>query len=122
MDEPGTVPNVPAESQSYLDRAPREVQQFVEAARTKKKKKQKAKAVENEEKVEEIVQPVDLGTDAYEQRVKIRRDISFDATSLRTFVITREVLGPPRSKDQRRWLKPPGTSQKPHSQGTSQNT
>ncbi len=57
------------------------------------------KTTSDPEKVEEIVpQESPAMQDAYAEEATTRRRISFDRDSLRTFFVTREVLGPPRSR------------------------
>lgn len=109
MDEPqATVPQP-----SYLDMMPQELQKFVEGQRPKKKKKRAKEEVvdrqgKRQEKVEEIVTPISTGPDAYEESTLHRPKIRFDSDALRTFIVTREVLGPPRAKRPHR----PGITQK----------
>ncbi len=83
------------QSYSYPDQTPEEIRPLMDSAKRRKKKKQ---AQAGGEKVEEIVSPVMMGPDAYEQVATVRRGIRFDRSSLRTFMVTREVLGPPRAK------------------------
>jgi hypothetical protein len=73
-----------------VEEPPEEIRPLMESAKRKKKKKADA------EVVEEIVQPV--ATDAYDQAASVRRHIAFDKDALRTFMVTREILGPPRAK------------------------
>lgn len=73
-----------------------ELRQVVESTRRSKQKKQEAAQAEaQEERVEEIVSPASSEA-AYEIVTTARRRIAFDMDALRTFVVTREVLGPPR--------------------------
>jgi hypothetical protein len=83
------------QSYAYPDQTPEEIRPLMDSAKRRKKKKQ---AQPDVEKVEEIVSPVAMGVDAYEQIATARRAIRFDKDSLRTFIVTREVLGPPRAK------------------------
>ncbi len=74
---------------------PESVRAMVEAA-------QKAKPAPNSqaETVEEIVPPA--SEIPYEQKVKVQRRIPLDSESLRTFVVTREILGPARFRNPHR--------------------
>jgi len=70
---------------------PDDVRAMMEASRRSKKKK----ADETQsEVVEEIVAPA--SENAYEAVAIAKRRIPLDKDALRTFVVTREVLGPPR--------------------------
>jgi hypothetical protein len=94
------VPSQPPDydrTRSYSQQVepPKEIQPLLDSMKRRKAKKQEQ---QNDEQVEEIVQPVVMGPDAYDQVATVRRSISFDPDSLRTFVVTREVLGPPRAK------------------------
>ncbi|HZK76463.1 MAG TPA: hypothetical protein VFD13_06100 [Candidatus Kapabacteria bacterium] len=73
-----------------------ELRAVVESTRRLKQKKQaEAQAATQEERVDEIVSPASSEA-AYEIVTTARRRIAFDMDALRTFVVTREVLGPPR--------------------------
>jgi hypothetical protein len=76
---------------------PEEIRSMLESTRrSKRKKREAAQAEAPEERVEEIVAPAPSDEAAYETVASVRRRISFDTDALRTFVVTREVLGPPR--------------------------
>jgi hypothetical protein len=82
-----------------------ELRKVVESTRRSKQKKQK-EAQENQEaaqaeRVEEIVSPASSEA-AYEITTAVRRRIAFDKDALRTFIVTREVLGPPRFRNPHR--------------------
>jgi len=97
-----------AESSSLYSRAEalrRETGQFLQQAQTSEPEDAKPLVVDNDratadtERVDEIVpQESKLMRDAYEETTTVRRRISFDKESLRTFFVTKEVLGPPRSR------------------------
>lgn len=87
----------PDRSRPIADQTPEEIRPLMESA---KRRKQKEAVIANDEVVEEIVQPV--ATDAYDQVAVVRSQIPLDKDALRTFVVTRELLGPPRSKQPHR--------------------
>ena len=58
------------------------------------------KATQDDERVEEIVAPSSEA--AYEQTASVKTRISFAPAALRTFVVTREVLGPARFRNPHR--------------------
>lgn len=75
---------------------PEEIRAIVELTRRSKQITQEEAPVDSqEERVEEIVPPAS-SEQAYETVASVRRRISFDKGALRTFIVTREVLGPPR--------------------------
>ena len=76
------------------DQATQEARQKLDNIRRAKKKKREAAQEEN---VERIVKPMAPASDAaYETVASVRTRIPLDAESLRTFMVTREILGPPR--------------------------
>jgi hypothetical protein len=79
---------------------PESIRPLLEAARKPKRKKRKP--VE-EEPVERIVTDVPVAeVSAYDAVSPVRRRISFDKGALQAFIVTREVLGPPRAKNPHR--------------------
>ena len=82
------------------DQATEEARQKLEDIRRAKKKKREAA---RQEQVESIVKPFAPASDAaYETTASVRRRIPLDAESIRTFVVTREILGPPRVRNPHR--------------------
>lgn len=72
---------------------PEEIRVIVNETRLAKLKQRKEQ--EPEERVEEIVTTA-ASERAYDITVTAKRRIAFNTNALRTFVVTREVLGPPR--------------------------
>jgi hypothetical protein len=97
--------SIPLPASSYQDRSqpvteepPEAIRPLMELAKRKKKL-----VPVNDEVVEEIVSPVSsLGMQNYEKVDAVRRQIPLDKDALRTFIVTRELLGPPRSKNPHR--------------------
>jgi hypothetical protein len=76
---------------------PESIRPLFEAAR--KPKRKKSKPVEPEEPVERIVADIPVvEVSAYDAVAPVRRRIRFDKEALQAFMVTREVLGPPRAK------------------------
>ena len=74
-----------------------ELRMVVESVRRSKQQRQEEAKVESQQaSVEEIVSPSSSDEAAYETVASVRRRIAFDRDALRTFIVTREVLGPPR--------------------------
>lgn len=81
---------------------PEEIRAIVkETRRAKRQKQEAAQAESQEEPVKEIVSPAP-SEEAYDTFASNRRRISFDTEALRTFVVTREILGPPRVRNPHR--------------------
>jgi hypothetical protein len=79
---------------------PESVRPLLEAARKPKRKKRKpVEATADGETVERIVADVPvIEVSAYDAVTPVRRRIRFDKEALQAFMVTREVLGPPRAK------------------------
>ena len=94
--------NMTEEADRFVEQDDPEVQQAIQQAydALRRGKQETVTSVASFEDV--IPAPVVVAApkvvDAYEQVTVARRRISFDKQSLRTFFVTREVLGPPRSR------------------------
>ena len=94
--------NMTQEADQFIDddkeEVPSEIQRVVAASRLARQATVTARA-----SYDEVVDPRPVvvsvaPVDAYEQVTVARRRINFDKQSLRTFFVTREALGPPRSR------------------------
>ncbi|GEM_PF-2406319 len=78
--------------------APEQVRSLIESRKKTKRRKERPqeRPQGNEERVEEIVSPA--SESAYETANVAPRRVPIGTEALRTFMVTREILGPPRSK------------------------
>jgi len=100
-----TVAAAITRDRSLPEDAPEALRPLIESTKRKKRKKPASDepvsyGSATDETVEEIVPPV--AADAYDQVSSIRRHIALDRSALRTFIVTRELLGPPRAKQPHR--------------------
>ncbi len=80
------------------EQIPENVRNLQKASRRAKKMAEPVLSpVQDDEVVDRLV-TAPVVEDAYAQKVFVRRGISFDRQSMRTFFVTREVLGAPRSR------------------------
>ncbi|MDP4198404.1 MAG: hypothetical protein Q8922_04195 [Bacteroidota bacterium] len=77
---------------------PPEVQRLLQYSRRQQPAESETIAPEQPEVVETIVPEVAPVADAYTTSAVVRPRFVFDRAAIQTFVVTREVLGPPRSK------------------------
>ena len=89
--------------QNVQQEVPDEIKPLMEQARRTKKKKRDDKQAGNQsasdETVERLVKDVSsIGMQNYEKVDAVRPRFVLDTDSIRNYVVTREVLGPPRSR------------------------
>jgi hypothetical protein len=89
--------------QDVQQEVPEEIKPLMEQARRTKKKKRDDKQAGNQpvsdEPVERLVKDVSsIGMQNYEKVDAVRKRFVLDRDAIRNYVITREVLGPPRSR------------------------
>jgi hypothetical protein len=95
-----------SEAQFFQDvqqEVPEQIKPMIEQARrTKKKKRDEAQAgnrLTSDEPIERIAQTTStIGMQNYEKVDAVQKRFALDRDSIRTYVITREVLGPPRAR------------------------
>jgi hypothetical protein len=95
-----------SEAQFFQDAqqdVPEQLKPMIEQARRKKQKKRDEKQAGNrltsDEPIERIVPATStIGMQNYEKVDAVQKRFALDRDSIRTYVITREVLGPPRSR------------------------
>jgi len=72
---------------------PEQIKPVIEYARKAKKKKR-----EERQPIEKIAEVSSIGMQNYEKVDALRKHFVLDRVAIRNYVITREVLGPPRSR------------------------